>query len=110
MGLKFNGMDVALRDYKSRNLTLRGFEQDGVLWLLLGEVASLLKVNTDDVKELLKEEPEDFATLSDGRAVIKEGGFNYLALFVSDWVFGRVVSSVIEKGYYSIEEEVGKHE
>ena len=119
MGLKFNGMDVALRDYKSRNLTLSGFEQDGVLWLLLGEVASLLKVNTDDVKELLKEEPEDFATLSDGRAVIKEGGFNYLALFVSetaeakeyqDWVFGRVVPSVIEKGYYSVEEEMKKHE
>lgn len=119
MGLRFNGREVELRDFKSRSLKLRGFEADGVLWLLLGEVASLLQVSTDDVKELLEEEPEDFATLSDGRTVIKEGGFNYLALFMSetpeakdyqDWVFGRVVPSIMEKGYYSVEEDMKKHE
>lgn len=75
----------------------------------------MLQVNTEDVKELLAEYPEDFGALSDGRPVIKEGGFNYFALFVSetpeakeyqDWVFNRVMPSIEQKGYYSIEEEV----
>lgn len=114
MALTFCGMEVEIKDFTYSTINLHGFELDSTLWLLLDEVASLLKVSTEDVKALLKEEPDDFGTLSDGRFVIKEGGFNYLALFVSttpqakefqEWVFGRVVPSIFEKGYYSVDEE-----
>ena len=113
--LTLGGIPVKLQDFKGKTFTLHGFELSCVLWFLLEEVASILQVGTEDVKELLADEPEDFATLSDGRPVIHEAGFNYLALFVSetpaakefqDWVFGRVIPSIAEKGYYSIEEEV----
>ena len=115
MALTFKGEEVSIKDFDCKSIHLRGFDFDGFTWLLLDEVASTLKVSTEDVKELLEEESDDFDTLSDGRVVIKEGGFNYLALYVSDtpeakeyqdWVFGRVIPSIMEKGYYSIDEEV----
>lgn len=114
MALTFNGTEVTIKDFTYNTIELHGFEIDGALWLLLDEVVNTLKVSTEDVKALLEEEPEDFGTLSDGRLVIKEGGFNYLALFVSttpqakefqDWVFGSVVPSIVKKGYYNIDEE-----
>ncbi len=114
MALTFNNTEVAIKDFSYNTIILHGFELDGALWLLLNEVANTLKVSTEDVKALLDEEPDDFATLSDGRPVIKESGFNYLALFVSDtpeaknfqdWVFGSVMSNITEKGYYSVDED-----
>ncbi|MBQ7220737.1 MAG: hypothetical protein IJS28_07145 [Synergistaceae bacterium] len=116
MVLTFNGEEVSIRNFDCKSIHLRGFEFEGGMWLLLDEVVSNLKVSTEEVKALLEEEPEDFGTLSDGRPVIKEGGFNYLALYASDtpeakeyqeWVFGSVVPSIMEKGYYSIDEENG---
>ena len=114
MTLTFNGTEVTIKEFSYNTITLHGFELNGALWLLLDEAASTLKVSTDDVKALLDEEPDDFGTLSDGRPVIKEGGFYYLALFVSDtpearkfqdWVFGSVVPDILENGYYSLDEE-----
>ena len=114
MSLTFNGTEITIKEFSYNTIILHGFELDGALWLLLDEVASTLKVSTEDVKALLNEEPEDFGTLSDSRPVIKESGFNYLALFVSDtpkaknfqdWVFGSVMSNITEKGYYSVDEE-----
>lgn len=106
-----------LQEFKGKNFTLHGFEFGGVLWLLLDEVLHTLQLTEADLKTLQEEEPEDFETLPDGRVVIKEGGFYYLALFVSEtpeakelsnWLWGSVMPSIAEKGYYSIEEE--KHE
>ncbi|MBQ3455813.1 MAG: hypothetical protein IJG36_05200 [Synergistaceae bacterium] len=114
MALTFNGTEIVIKEFSYNTIILHGFELDDALWLLLDEVASTLKVSTDDVKALLDEEPDDFGTLSDGRPAIKEGGFNYLALFVSDtpeakkfqdWVFGSVVPDILENGYYSLDEE-----
>ena len=115
--LTLGGIPVKLQDFKGKTFTLHGFELSCVLWFLLEEVASILQVSTEDVKELLVDEPEDFATLSDGRVVIKESGLYYLALFVSDtpaakefqdWVFGAVIPSIVHNGYYM--EEVREHD
>lgn len=119
MGLTFKGAPVELREYKGHSFTMQGFELDNVLWVLLEDAVNILKVSTEAVSELLKEEPEDFGTLSDGRIVIKEGGFNYLALFESstleaeefqEWVFNSVMPSILEKGYYSLEEEAKEND
>ena len=103
-----------LQEFKGKNFTLHGFEFGGVLWLLLDEVLNTLQLTQADLKTLQEEEPEDFEALPDGRVVIKECGFYYLALFVSEtpeakelsnWLWGSVIPSIAEKGYYSIEEE-----
>ena len=110
----FKGVSVSLKGLKGKTFCLHGFELNGVLWLLLDEVLKTLHLTEADLRELKEEEPEDFAELDDGRAVVKEGGFYFLALFRSDtpeakefmdWVFGHVMPSIIEKGYYSIEED-----
>jgi prophage antirepressor-like protein len=119
MGLTFKGAPVELREYKGHSFSMQGFELDNVLWVLLEDAVNILNVSTEVVSELLKEEPEDFGTLSDGRVVIKEGGFNYLALFESntseaeefqEWVFNSVIPSILEKGCYSVEEEKNNHD
>ena len=80
----------------------------------MDEVLKTLHLTEADLRELREEEPEDFAELDDGRAVIKEGGFYFLALFRSEtpeakefmtWVLGSVVPSIMGKGYYSLEED-----
>ena len=105
---------VQLQEFKGKSFSLHGFEFGGVLWLLLDEVLDTLQLTPADLKILQEEEPEDFESLADGRVVIKEGGFYYLALFVSEtpeakelssWLWGSVMPSIAEKGYYSIEEE-----
>ena len=114
MKASFRGVPVSLKDFKGKTFSMCGFEVAGVLWLLLDAVLKTLHLTPEDLEELRREEPDDFAKLDDGREVIKEGGFYYFALFVSDtpeaqelkdWVFGSVMPSIFEKGYYSVEEE-----
>ena len=102
------------KEYKVGDFSFYGFEFDGWLWLFLDNVLQFLNLTVDDVAELYDAEPDDFAVLPGGRAVIRESGFYYLALFVSttpeakkfsNWVFGRVLPSIFEKGYYDINEE-----
>lgn len=113
MNAFFKGQPVTLKKFMGRTFSLTGFEVGDVLWLLLDEVLETLQLTYADLRELTDEEPDDFAELDDGRAVIKEGGFYYLALFVSktpeaqelaNWTFGEVIPSIQGKGYYSIEE------
>ncbi len=113
MNASFKGKPVSLKKFMGRTFSLTGFEIGNVLWLLLDEVLETLKLTYADLKELQEEELEDFAELDDGRAVIQEGGFYFLALFKSetpeaqelaDWTFGEVIPSIQEKGYYSVKE------
>lgn len=113
----FKGVPITLQNFQGKTFSMLGFELSGVLWLLLDGVMETLHLTPEDLEELRREEPEDFTKLDDGREVIKEGGFYYFALFVSDrpeaqelkdWVFGSVMPSIFEKGYYSIEEELKK--
>lgn len=110
MRVSFKGVPVTLQNFQGKTFSMLGFELAGVLWLLLDGVMETLHLTQADLRELKEEEPDDFAKLDDGREVIKEGGFYYLALFVSDtpeaqelkdWVFGSVMPSIFEKGYYS---------
>ena len=105
---------LQLKEFRGKNFAIHGFEFGGVLWLLLDEVLQTLQLTHEDLKTLQEEEPEDFETLADGRVVIKEGGFYFLALFVSEtpeakelsnWLWGSVMPSIAEKGYYRIKEE-----
>ena len=115
MNAFFNGQPVTLKKFMGRTFSLIGFELDDVLWLLLDEVLETLKLTDADLKELKEEEPDDFAELDDGRAVIQEGGCYFLALFRSEtpeaqeltkWAFGEVIPSIEQKGYYSLEEAI----
>ena len=103
-----------VQEFRGKDFVLHGFDFGGALWLLLNEVLETLQLTEADLKILREEEPHDFERLADGREIIKEGGFYYLALFVSetaaakelsDWVFGTVVPSIMGKGYYSIKED-----
>ncbi len=81
MNASFKGKPVTLRKFMGRTFSLSGFEIGEVLWLLLDEVLEILQLTYANLAELKEEEPEDLAELDDGRAVIQESGFYYLA----DW-------------------------
>ena len=110
--LFFGERHIELRQYSGKHFTMRGFEtENGQMWLMLSDVLKTLNVNEADLKPLTDEQPENVNTLSNGERIISEGGFNWLALFVSEteqareyqeWVFGAVLPDIATKGYYSL--------
>mgnify|MGYP002861256523 CR=1 FL=1 len=107
---KYQGKEVKIKIIKGKTFSLRGFETDEYLWLFLEDVLGTLKLTMADAKNT-EIRAEEFGKLDDGTEIIRESGFYYLALFVSqtdeakkffNWVMHDVMGSLATKGYYSI--------
>ena len=102
--------DSVWQVFSGKNFSIRGTEDaSGNLWFLLEDVLKTLQLGFGDLKDLGF---DDFQVIND-TCLIKEGGFYYLALFVSTtpesqefahWVFHDVLGSIATKGYYKVGE------